>query len=145
MATLLEDPVLADLPANPSLRDVDTLIAVEKGSAMKLTVKKLDGQTLEVAVMNSATISDLKRAVENVVNKAEQSALGHRHISWSHVWGNFCLAYQGQRLVADNELLKSYGLRNTDTVDFMHYVPLKEAGTHSRAKRRRFFHGLRDR
>ena len=40
---LLSDPLLADLPAHPTLHDVDTLIALEKGSAMSLTVIKMDG------------------------------------------------------------------------------------------------------
>jgi len=39
----MEDPVLSDVPKNATLKDIDTLIAVELGSAMKLSILKLDG------------------------------------------------------------------------------------------------------
>jgi len=42
LAALLDDPILTDVPRKPSLADVDTLINLELGSAMRLTVVKLD-------------------------------------------------------------------------------------------------------
>ena len=42
LAALLDDPILADVPRKPSLADVDTLINLELGSAMRVTVVKLD-------------------------------------------------------------------------------------------------------
>jgi U11/U12 small nuclear ribonucleoprotein SNRNP25 len=42
LAALLDDPILADVPRKPSLVDVDTLINLELGSAMRVTVVKLD-------------------------------------------------------------------------------------------------------
>jgi hypothetical protein len=42
LSALLEDPILADVPWKPSLTDVDTLINLELGSAMRVTVVKLD-------------------------------------------------------------------------------------------------------
>ena len=39
---LLSDPLLADLPARPTLQDVETHIALEKGSAMKLKIIQMD-------------------------------------------------------------------------------------------------------
>lgn len=36
----------------------------------------------EVAVMNSATLKDLKLAIKKKVNDVEESTMGHRHISW---------------------------------------------------------------
>ena len=49
---LLGDPLLADLPARPSLHDVDTLIALEKGSAMSLTIIKMDGASYGTVILN---------------------------------------------------------------------------------------------
>jgi U11/U12 small nuclear ribonucleoprotein SNRNP25 len=45
LAALLDDPVLADVPRKPSLGDVDTLISLELGSAMRVTVVKLDNSS----------------------------------------------------------------------------------------------------
>lgn len=45
LAALLTDPVLADVPKKPSLSDVDTLINLELGSAMRITIRKLDSSS----------------------------------------------------------------------------------------------------
>jgi len=46
LTTLLDDPILSDVPKNPTFADVDTLINLELGSAMRISVLKLDGTTL---------------------------------------------------------------------------------------------------
>ncbi|KAL8514864.1 hypothetical protein ACS0TY_013811 [Phlomoides rotata] len=81
LAALLTDPVLADVPKKPSLSDVDTLINLELGSAMRITIRKLDSTSFEVVMMNSASVKDLKLAVKKKVNEMEESKMGHRHIS----------------------------------------------------------------
>lgn len=116
LVALLSDPVLADVPTKPSLSDVDTLINLELGSAMRLTVLKLDATSFDVAVMNTATVKDLKLAVKKKVNDMEESAMGHRHISWRHVWSNFCLSYHNEKLLDDNSSLQDYGIRNNSQV-----------------------------
>ncbi|PWA52378.1 hypothetical protein CTI12_AA455390 [Artemisia annua] len=110
--SLLDDPVLADVPRKPTLSDVDTLISLELGSAMRVSVLKLDQTSFDVAVMNSATVKDLKLAIKKKVNEMEQSKMGHRHISWKHVWRNFCLSYHNEKLLNDDAVLQDYGIRN---------------------------------
>lgn len=83
LKALLEDPILSDVPKNPSLEDVETLIGLELGSAMRISVLKLDSTSLDVIVMNTATVKVLKLAIKKKVNYVEQSSMGHRHISWS--------------------------------------------------------------
>ena len=46
LAALLDDPILADVPKNPTLSHVDTLISLELGSAMRISVLKLDGTAI---------------------------------------------------------------------------------------------------
>lgn len=43
LSALLSDPVLSDVPKKPTLADVDTLVSLELGSAMKISVMKMDG------------------------------------------------------------------------------------------------------
>lgn len=45
LVALLNDPVLADVPRKPTLTDVDTLISLELGSAMRISILKLDGSS----------------------------------------------------------------------------------------------------
>lgn len=42
LSALLDDPILSDVPKKPSLSDVDTLINLEFGSAMRISVVRMD-------------------------------------------------------------------------------------------------------
>lgn len=142
LAALLDDPILADVPRKPSLADVDTLINLELGSAMRLTVVKLDNTSFDVAVLNSATVKDLKLAIRKKINEIEQEKMGHRHISWKHVWDNYCLTHHNEKLIEDNSTLSSYGVRNNSKVCFSPHVMSRVHRKHSRRRKHRFFHGL---
>ncbi|XP_052874122.1 U11/U12 small nuclear ribonucleoprotein 25 kDa protein-like [Gossypium arboreum] len=142
LAALLDDPILADVPKEPSLSNVDILINLELGSAMCISIFKLDGTFFDVAVMNSATVKDLKLAIEKKVIELEQSKMGHRHISWRHVWANFCLAHHNEKLFNDGAALQDFGVRNNSQVHFLPYVVSKGSGRHSKSRKHRFFHGL---
>ncbi|XP_021733432.1 uncharacterized protein LOC110700234 [Chenopodium quinoa] len=48
LAALLDDPILADVPKKPSLSDVHTLITLELGSAMRITILKLDSTSFDI-------------------------------------------------------------------------------------------------
>lgn len=145
LAALLDDPILSDVPKKPSLSDVDTLISLELGSAMRVSVLKLDGTSFDVAVMNTASVKDLKLAIKQKVNEMEQSKMGHRHISWKHVWANFCLSYHNEKLLDDKAALEGFGVRNNSKVQFVPYVVSKNKGGHSKRRKHRFFHGLNKR
>ncbi|KAG2710888.1 hypothetical protein I3760_04G050300 [Carya illinoinensis] len=145
LAALLDDPVLADVPKDPTLSDVDTLISLELGSAMRVSVLKLDGNSFDVALVNSATVKDLKLAIEKKVNDMEQSYMGHRHISWKHVWANYSLSYNKEKLLDDHSALQDFGIRNNSQVHFIPYVMSKGSQRHSKRRKHRFFHGLNKR
>ncbi|KAL6524886.1 hypothetical protein OROMI_030479 [Orobanche minor] len=144
LTALLNDPILADVPKKPSLSDVDTLINLELGSAMRITILKLDGTSFEVVMMNSATVKDLKLAIKKKVNDMEESSMGHRHIScvMKHVWSNFCLSCHNEKLLDDNASLQDYGIRNNSQVQFIPYVVSRAFRKHTRSRKHRFFHGL---
>ncbi|KAJ8772572.1 hypothetical protein K2173_027749 [Erythroxylum novogranatense] len=142
LSALLNDPILSDVPKKPTLSDVDTLISLELGSAMRVSVLKLDGAEFDVAVLNTATVEDLKLAITKKVNEMEQSKMGHRHISWKHVWANFSLSHNNQKLLDDNSVLQDFGIRNHSRVQFIHHVVSKSSGKHSKRRKHRFFHGL---
>ncbi|XP_048444278.1 U11/U12 small nuclear ribonucleoprotein 25 kDa protein isoform X2 [Pyrus x bretschneideri] len=139
LAALVNDPILSDVPKKPTLSDVDTLISLELGSAMRISVLKLDGTSF---VMNSATVKDLKLAIRKKINEMEQSKMGHRHISWNHVWRNFCLSYHNEKLLDDNAPVQHFGIHNHSQVHFVPYIALKDSRKHSKRRRHRFFHGL---
>ncbi|XP_072954570.1 U11/U12 small nuclear ribonucleoprotein 25 kDa protein isoform X2 [Typha angustifolia] len=142
LSALLDDPILSDVPKKPALADVDTLINLELGSAMKISVVKLDDISFDVAVLNSATVKDLKLAVRKRINEIEQAQMGHRHISWRHVWANYCLAHHNEKLIDDDSALTDHGIRNNSKVYFLPHILSRVYQKHSRRKKHRFFHGL---
>ncbi|KAI3856390.1 hypothetical protein MKX03_034472, partial [Papaver bracteatum] len=62
--------------------------------------------------MNSDTVKELMLAIKKKTNEIEQSKMGHRHISWRHVWDNFCLSYHNEKLIDDKSMLQDFGIRN---------------------------------
>ncbi|KAL0692300.1 hypothetical protein Bca4012_059480 [Brassica carinata] len=87
---------------------------------IRLSVLKLDGTSFDVNVMSSATVRDLKLAIETAFSHVPKK--GPSKISWSHVWGHFCLCYGGQKLVTDTECIGSYGMKDGDEVRFKNHV-----------------------
>ncbi|KAJ4887924.1 Ubiquitin-like superfamily protein [Raphanus sativus] len=87
---------------------------------IRLSVLKLDGTTFDVNVTSSATVRDLKLAIETAFSHVPKK--GPSKISWSHVWGHFCLCYGGQKLVTDTECIGSYGMKDGDEVRFKNHV-----------------------
>ncbi|PPD78095.1 hypothetical protein GOBAR_DD24981 [Gossypium barbadense] len=79
---------------------------------IKLSVRKLDGSSFDVEVIKSATIADLKLAVQHVFSHMPKKGPGK--ISWPHVWGHFCLCYDGQKLLTDTDHIMNYGIKDGD-------------------------------
>ncbi|KAB1211413.1 U11/U12 small nuclear ribonucleoprotein 25 kDa protein [Morella rubra] len=142
LAALLDDPILSDVPKNPTLSDVDTLFSLELGSGMRVSVLKLDGSAFDLAVLNTATVKDFKLAIKKKVNDQEQSQMGHRHISWKHVWANFCLSFNKEKLLDENSALQDFGIRNNSQVHFVPHVMSRGSQRHSKRRKHHFFHGL---
>ncbi|XP_020094627.1 U11/U12 small nuclear ribonucleoprotein 25 kDa protein isoform X3 [Ananas comosus] len=133
LSALLDDPILSDVPKKPSLADVDTLLNLELGSAMKITIVKMD---------STSFVKDLKLAIGKKINEIEQARMGHRHISWRHIWANYCLTHHNDKLIDDNSLLSEHGIQNNSKVHFLPFITSRIYQKHSRRRKHRFFHGL---
>ncbi|XP_030488497.2 uncharacterized protein LOC115705326 [Cannabis sativa] len=96
---------------------------------LKLSVLKLDGTVFDVFVVKNATVAELKKGVEEVFSTSPKE--GQDKISWSLVWGHFCLSYQGRKLVNDKAPVRHYGIKEGDQLQFVrhmtiNYTPLKK-------------------
>ncbi|KAJ1410939.1 Ubiquitin-like domain superfamily [Sesbania bispinosa] len=87
---------------------------------LRLSVLKLDASSFHVEVARTATVAELKQAVEAAFSYMPQKGTGK--ISWPHVWGQFCLCYDGHKLVTDTDYLRDYGIRDGDQLHFMRHV-----------------------
>ncbi|MBA0797340.1 hypothetical protein Gohar_008052 [Gossypium harknessii] len=101
---------------------------------IKLSVRKLDGSSFDVEVIKSATIADLKLAVQHVFSHMPKRGPGK--ISWPHVWGHFCLCYDGQKLLTDTDHIMNYGIKDGDQLHFIRHVTSSYNLTKIQSKRR---------
>ncbi|XP_010250176.1 PREDICTED: uncharacterized protein LOC104592485 isoform X2 [Nelumbo nucifera] len=95
----------------------------------KLTILKLD----DVEVARMASVAELKQAIEDVFSVSPKEE--HSRISWSHVWGHFCLCFEGQKLINDKAYLRNFGIKDGDQLHFIrhlsiNYRPMKRRSKH---------------
>ncbi|EOY29456.1 ATP synthase subunit b' isoform 2 [Theobroma cacao] len=101
---------------------------------IKLSVLKLDGSSFDVEVIKSATIAELKLAVQDVFSHMPTKGPGK--ISWPHVWGHFALCYEGWKLVTDTDSIINYGIRDGDQLRFIRHISPIYNMTKIQSKRR---------
>ncbi|GLT67803.1 hypothetical protein SLA2020_400860 [Shorea laevis] len=91
---------------------------------LNLSVLKLDGSCFEVVVARTATIAELKEAVEEVFSQLPRDR--DINISWSHVWGHFCLCYKGHKLVDDKASVRLFGIKDEDQLCFVRHLSIND-------------------
>ncbi|KAI9143258.1 hypothetical protein BKA69DRAFT_1123389 [Paraphysoderma sedebokerense] len=90
LAKVLADPLLSDLPSNPSLEEIETLIALETGDAVKIRVERGGlgswGNVLlsEIPVRKTAKLRDLKLLIQAKFESIQHDSqeLKRKKISW---------------------------------------------------------------
>ncbi|XP_031565499.1 U11/U12 small nuclear ribonucleoprotein 25 kDa protein-like [Actinia tenebrosa] len=118
---LMQDPLLADLPSEPTVEEVNAQLALEHGRAIVVNVRQMDdvGTILPVVVVQNATVDDLKKAIKrHITLKQEREGGTITNINWKHVWKTYLLTYDGQKLTEDHKPLKEYGITSKDVVTF---------------------------
>ncbi|KAK1394615.1 U11/U12 small nuclear ribonucleoprotein 25 kDa [Heracleum sosnowskyi] len=89
---------------------------------LKLTVLKLDNSSFEIEVPKTATVAELRNSVENAFSHLPKQGPGK--VSWSHVWGHFCLCFDGQKLLDDNDYIGDYEIRDGDQLLFARHLSI---------------------
>ncbi|KAH9496705.1 U11/U12 small nuclear ribonucleoprotein [Bulinus truncatus] len=116
---IVNDPLLRDLDPHVTLEEVNSMIALEYGQAMVVNVRRQDGEIVPIVVTQKAKVIDLKHAVKRHFTLRQIRTGGSTHISWRYIWKRYWLCFNGEKLADDNRKLKSYGIRNRDSVSFM--------------------------
>ncbi|KAK7351379.1 hypothetical protein VNO77_10785 [Canavalia gladiata] len=111
-----------DIMQFPSLLIVDGSFSCDRppSETLSISILKLDTSSFRVDIAKAATVAELKQAVETVFSHMPRKGPGK--ISWSHVWGQFCLCYQGHKLVTETDYLRDYGIRDGDQLHFVRHV-----------------------
>ncbi|CAJ1972074.1 unnamed protein product [Sphenostylis stenocarpa] len=124
---ILPNPKPKSPSRSSSLAIIDSIFAKKSlfydrlpSQPLRLTVLKLDGSSFHIQVPKTATVAELKDAVEAVFAHAPLN--GPAQISWAHVWGQFCLCYDEQKLVTEKDHLRNYGIKDGDQLRFTRHV-----------------------
>ncbi|CAM8916500.1 unnamed protein product [Rhodiola kirilowii] len=100
---------------------------------LRLTIRKLDGSSFDIEVMDGAMVAQLKEAIEDFFSDLPRK--GPHKISWPHVWGHFCLCFAGQKLLSDDLSIKDYGIRDGDQLQFVRHVSFTYYAEKTRSKK----------
>ncbi|GMI91886.1 hypothetical protein like AT1G80060 [Hibiscus trionum] len=99
---------------------------------LNLSILKLDGSLFDVEIGRNATVAELKVAIEDLFAESPGETQGC--ISWSHVWGHFCLVYEGQKLVNNKACIRNYGIKDGDQLEFVRHMSVNQSPIKRRSK-----------
>ncbi|KAK9281673.1 hypothetical protein L1049_004577 [Liquidambar formosana] len=99
---------------------------------LRLSVLKLDGCIFDVNVARNATVAELKQAIEEVFSFSPKEGQGK--ISWSHVWGHFCLCFEHQKLINDKSSIRDFGIKDGDQLEFIRHMSITHDPTKKRSR-----------
>lgn len=86
---------------------------------IRLSVLKLDGSSFDISVVKNPTVAQLKQAVEDAFSHLPKQGIGK--VSWSHVWAQFCLCYEGQKLL-DQDNVGLHDIKDGDQLQFARHT-----------------------
>ncbi|XP_042231388.1 U11/U12 small nuclear ribonucleoprotein 25 kDa protein-like isoform X1 [Homarus americanus] len=116
---LQDDPILTDLHPQVTLEEVNALIELEHGRAMKIYVEKADKGFWSVVIPREATVYDLKQGLKHHVALALSRRGVKKKISWRYIWKTYWLCYNGEKLTDDNSKLLEFEIRNKSVLTFV--------------------------
>ncbi|OWM69619.1 uncharacterized protein LOC116201274 [Punica granatum] len=99
---------------------------------LKLSILKLDGSAFDVLIEKNATVGQLKQAIEDVF--ISSTSEGPSQISWSHVWGHFCLSFEGWKLLNDRTYVREFGITDGDQLRFVRHLSINYSPMRRRSK-----------
>ncbi|XP_011497174.1 PREDICTED: U11/U12 small nuclear ribonucleoprotein 25 kDa protein [Ceratosolen solmsi marchali] len=107
------DPLLSDLPLDPTAEEIKAQTAVAQGQAIVLFLDRGNLPKLSIVVPpRNTTVLDLKKAIKRQTNLALKREHVTRKISWKHVWKKYNLCYDNIILNNDREDIQNYGIVN---------------------------------
>ncbi|KAG2188372.1 hypothetical protein INT44_001125 [Umbelopsis vinacea] len=120
--SLLQDPLLSDLPENATLEEVKTLIAIEEGRAYRIRIKRNNMEDVPLVVSQATNVKQIKNLTEVTVKRMLRKQGINRSINWKHIWRTHCLVLNGEKLLNDRAVVSSLGIKNDTVLNFEKYI-----------------------
>ncbi|KAJ9546593.1 hypothetical protein OSB04_019136 [Centaurea solstitialis] len=89
---------------------------------IKLSVLKLDGSSFDITVAKNPTVAQLKQGVEAAFSHLPKHGLGK--VSWEHVWAQFCLCFEGRKLLPEQYSAALHWIKDGDQLQFVRHTSI---------------------
>ncbi|XP_065063600.1 U11/U12 small nuclear ribonucleoprotein 25 kDa protein-like [Rhopilema esculentum] len=118
---VIKDPLLRDLPSYPTVEEIKSRIALEKGKAIIINLK-LQGEidtVIQLVIEQTATVQQLKSTIERYVTLKIERETGQKHISWRYIWKTYWLLHNGEKLIDEKKPIREYGISDNANLSFI--------------------------
>ncbi|KAK1407978.1 hypothetical protein QVD17_39606 [Tagetes erecta] len=119
-------------PSTSSLSPFSPLLLISRNSfsygklplePIRLNVLKLDGSSFDITVAKNPTVAQLKQAVEDAFSHLPDNRITGK-VSWPHVWAQFCLCFNGEKLLHDQDGGVNLGIKDGDQLQFVRHTSI---------------------
>jgi len=130
--SLLQDPLLSDLPMNPTLEEVKSLIAIEEGRAFKIRVERTGLEDIPLVVHQATCVQEIKKLIQTAVKQMMRKKGVKKSINWKYIWRTHCLVLYGEKLLNDKTAVSALGIKNDTVLKFERHIIRREKRSRSR-------------
>lgn len=130
---LASDKLLDDLPADVTIEEVNSQIAVAQGQSITVQILRNSEGSINVVIPQaSCTVYDLKKAVQRSFELKQQRSKSRNKISWHYIWKTYLLKNDdytssdenddqslGSLMYHDSNLVSSHGVQNKSKIRFI--------------------------
>lgn len=147
--SLLNHELLENVPKNPTIEELETLIAIEQGRAYRIKVDRnklepmgkciekelfvanADMANIDIVVKQASSVRDIKKLIQIQFGRIHPQ----QRVSWKYIWRTFCLSFKGKRLLDDEAVVSQLGIAQDSVLTFTKLA--FDKGNHRPAWRRR--------
>ncbi|KAI7874941.1 hypothetical protein K492DRAFT_199572 [Lichtheimia hyalospora FSU 10163] len=129
--TLLDHELLKNVPKNPTIEELETLIAIEQGRAYRIKVDRNKLEPIYIVVKQASSVREIKKLIQIQFGRIHPQ----QRVSWKYIWRTFCLSFKGKRLLDNEAIVSQLGIAQDSVLTFTKLA--FDKGNHRSAWRRR--------
>lgn len=116
------DPLLDDLPQNITTEELEQIVQLEHGQALKVYIKREDEKTIEIIVNRESTFHQFKKVFQKQFCLWLKRNNQEKTINWKYFWKNYNFVFDGRQLSEDNVKIIDMGFYNNCQIRFIRKI-----------------------
>ena len=117
------DPLLDDLPQNITTEELQQIVQLEHGQALKIYIKREDEKIIEIIINRESTFHQFKKVFQKQfclwLKRNNQEKI---KINWKYFWKNYNFVFDGRQLSEDNVKIIDMGFYNNCQIRFIRKI-----------------------